>query len=407
MSDQPKSDTTPRPDLELARAVVEQKLAAQEEIDSCMSEISGSEDSLADMLVTRQIVTPNQLKRVSTLVEAARGQQIPGYQILGKLGSGAMATVFKARQLSLDRLVAIKVLPRKLSENADYVQRFYKEGKAAARLNHSNIVQAYDVGEAGGFHYFVMEYVEGHSLHDELTNGKQFDEADAIGVTLQIAHALAHAHAQGLIHRDVKPKNIMVTPDGTVKLADMGLARVATDVQAAHAEAGRAYGTPYYISPEQIRGELDIDSRADIYSLGATLYHLITRRVPFEAPTPAGVMHRHLKDPLTPPDHLNPNVSVGLAEVVETMMAKDRDRRYGSARDLIMDLEALQRGEPPLQAHRQVSSNVLAGLTEGASEETQLAMPVPTAGNSLLAWIIALAALLGISLLLNVILLAS
>ena len=408
MSDEAKSEATPPKDHDLARAVIEQKLATQEEIDACVGDTDAGDQTLAGVLVSRQIVTPNQLKRVSELVEAARGQQIPGYQILCKLGSGAMATVFKARQLSLDRMVAIKVLPRKLSENVDYVQRFYKEGKAAARLNYSNIVQAYDVGESGGFHYFVMEYVEGHSLHDELADGKQFTEAEAIDVTLQIAQALAHAHSQGLIHRDVKPKNIMVTPEGTVKLADMGLARVATDIQAAHAEAGRAYGTPYYISPEQIRGELDIDCRADIYSLGATLYHLITRRVPFEAPTPAGVMHRHLKDPLTPPDHLNPDVSVGLAEVVEGMMAKDRDRRYASASDLIMDLQSLQRGEPPLQAHRQVSTSVLTGLAEGgASDETQLAMPVPVAGNSLMGWIILLVTLLVISVVLNILLLAN
>jgi len=406
-ADEYKENTTASEpaDQELARIVVEQKLATQQEVDEGLAAAAVSDETLAGVLLARELVTPGQLHRVRATLEATRGQQIPGYQILGKLGSGAMATVFKARQLSLDRLVAIKVLPRKLSENADYVQRFYREGKAAARLNHPNIVQAYDVGEAGGFHFFVMEYVEGQTLHQMLSEGKTFTEAEAVDVTLQIAKALAHAHSQGLIHRDVKPKNIMIAPDGRAKLADMGLARVTTDVQAAQAEAGRAYGTPYYISPEQIRGELNIDARADIYSLGATLYHLVTRRVPFEAPTPAGVMHKHLKETLVPPDHINADLSVGLAEVVEAMMAKDRKVRYTAADDLILDLEALQRGQPPLQAHKQVSSSVLTGLASGgASDDTQLAM-APPAESSLMTWVVLLAVILAISVALNVVLL--
>jgi serine/threonine protein kinase len=325
-----KSDTnTPRPEDELARLLIEQKLATSQEIETCLKQSAGGE-AFEDVLVGRGVVTTSQLARARVTLEASRGQQIPGYQIIAKLGSGAMATVFKARQLSLDRMVAIKVLPRKLSESTDYVERFYREGKAAAKLNHPNIVQAIDVGEAGGFHYFVMEYVEGHTLYDELQANKGFSEAEAMRVILQIARALEHAHSQGFIHRDVKPKNIMIATDGTAKLADMGLARAAEDAQAAQAEAGKAFGTPYYISPEQIRGEIDIDFRADIYSLGATLYHLVTGRVPFDAPTPAGVMHRHLKDPLVPPDHINTELSAGMGEIVEVMMAKERRRRYAS-----------------------------------------------------------------------------
>ena len=414
MTDPEKSsaNSIPSPEVEFARLVVEQKLATQEEVDACLASQAetppDSNASLAGVMVAKHVITPSQLERLKALLEVSRGQQIPGYQILSKLGSGAMATVFKARQISLDRLVAIKVLPRKLSENTDYVQRFYKEGKAAALLNHANIVQAFDVGEAGGFHYFVMEYVEGHTLHDELAAGKQFTEAEAINVVLQVARALDHAHGQGLIHRDVKPKNIMFMADETAKLADMGLARATTDIQAAHAEAGRAYGTPYYISPEQIRGEVDIDCRADIYSLGATLYHLVTRRVPFEAPNPAGVMHKHLKEPLTPPDHLNPDLSVGLAEVVECMMAKDRSKRYGSVADLVVDLEALQRGEAPLQARMQLRTGVLTCLAgTPANDETQLALTLPREANPLLTWVIVLALVALISVVLNIILIVS
>jgi len=369
---QERSDKAPGSsiDTELGRLVVEQRLATQGEVDHCRSlqaQDSG-ETTLAAILVNEGIVTERQIARVKTTIEASRGQQIPGYQILAKLGAGAMATVFKARQLSLDRIVAVKVLPRKLSENLEYVERFYKEGKAAAKLNHPNIVQAIDVGEAGGYHYFVMEYVEGHTLGEELAEGKVFSEAEALRIILQIGRALEHAHRQGFMHRDVKPKNIMMTNEGVAKLADMGLARAASDVEAAQAEAGKAYGTPYYISPEQIRGEVDIDFRADIYSLGATLYHLVTGRVPFQAPTPAAVMHKHLKEPLVPPDHVNTNLSAGLGEVVEVMMAKDRNRRYASTSDMLMDLEAIAAGKPPLQARKQFDAGALTGLVDEAAE---------------------------------------
>jgi serine/threonine-protein kinase len=303
--------------------------------------------------------------------------------------------------------VAIKVLPKKLSENAEYVERFYKEGKAAARLNHANIVQAFDVGEANGYHYFVMEYVEGHTLFDEMSEGKVFAEADALKVIIQIARALEHAHSRGLIHRDVKPKNIMMTKSGVAKLADMGLARAASDAQAAQAEAGRAFGTPYYISPEQIRGEVNIDFRADIYSLGATLYHLVTGRVPFEGPTPAAVMHMHLKEPLIPPDHLNTSLSSGLGEVVEVMMAKDPNRRYASTKDLLIDLEAIAAGQPPLQARKTINSSVLSQLGQEQSEGTDTVELPSTDTRNLKIFLIIAAAALAVSLIVNIIQLVS
>jgi serine/threonine protein kinase len=399
-------------DTELGRLVIEQKLATQSEVDHCLAlrtRKQAEEDSqlsLASFLVGEGMVTERQIQRIKQTIEASRGQQIPGYQILSKIGAGAMATVFKARQISLDRIVAIKVLPRKLSENAEYVERFYKEGKAAAKLNHANIVQAFDVGESGGYHYFVMEYVEGHTLHDELNAGKVFSEPEALQIVLQIARALEHAHKQGLIHRDVKPKNIMITNDGMAKLADMGLARAVTDAEAAAAEAGRAYGTPYYISPEQIRGDVDIDFRADIYALGGTLYHLVTGRVPFQGPTPAAVMHKHLKEPLVPPDHVNTKLSAGLGEVVETMMAKDRDRRYASTSDLLLDLEAIAAGRPPLQARKHLDAGVLTGLADEAATKPPAPEAPAAPSANLTMYLVVLGAALALSLILNILLLA-
>jgi len=255
-----------------------------------------------------------------------------------------------------DRIVAIKVLPRRFSEKSDYIRRFFKEGKIAAKLNHNNIVQAIDVGEAGGLYYFVMEYVEGKTLYDDLSKGKVFKESEAIEVVIQIANALAHSHDQGMIHRDVKPKNIMINTEGIVKLADMGLARETSDLKAAKHEEGKAFGTPYYIAPEQIRGEVSIDGRADIYALGATLFHMVTGRV-----------RKHLKEPLTPPDHINTLLSAGISEVIEVMMAKKKKERYTNVEELLIDLEAIRNGQPPLRARQKFNIGALEQLEQGLS----------------------------------------
>ncbi len=358
-------------DSAVARFVVEHKLASDDEVKRCIARKQdlvsrGKKVSLASVLVEQGVMTAAQAKRLETSEDSATrpAQQIPGFQILDKLGSGAMATVYKAKQLSLDRLVAIKVLPPRLSQNPEFVDRFYKEGKAAAKLNHNNIVQAIDVSEAAGRHYFVMEFVDGHTLYDEMAKGKVFSESEALDIIMQIGRALDHAHERGFVHRDVKPKNIMITKERVAKLADMGLAREVSDKEAAMAEAGRAFGTPYYISPEQVRGEVNIDFRADIYSLGATFYHLVTGRYPFEGPTPTAVMHKHLKERLIPPDHINTKLSAGIGEIIEVMMAKRPEDRYASTKDLLRDLEAVARGEAPLQARKRYNSDLLRGLAE-------------------------------------------
>lgn len=362
----------------LGRMAVEKGLATPEEVQRCIEQQRESGDpnqqSLADLMVASGVVTRRQIDRLKPEVEEQRaGQQIPGYVILAKLGSGAMATVYKARQLSLDRLVAIKILPQRYMNNQQFIERFYAEGKAAAKLNHPNIVQAIDVNKAGDYHYFVMEYVEGHTVFDDITKKGRYGEAEALQVILQIARALLHAHKAGFIHRDVKPKNIMITPSGEAKLADMGLARAVSDREAADAEAGKAYGTPYYISPEQIRGEVNVDFRADIYSLGATLYHMITGRVPFEGSNPSAVMHKHLKAELVPPDHLNAKLSSGICEIIEVCMAKDPKQRYGSTSDLLEDLAAVAKGEPPLQARKMFDLSNLQALEKGNSpDQTQM-----------------------------------
>jgi len=356
-------------DTMLGRIVVEQGLATKEEVlqarerHRTLDDLKGK--SLAQILIESDFITQRQLQRLRSQLEAERsGQQIPGYRILGKLGAGAMATVFKATQLSLDRPVAIKVLPRKYSQNAEFIARFYAEGRIAAQLNHPNIVGAYDVGQAGEFHYFVMEYVEGVTVYDQILRNKRFTEAEALDIIIQIAEALEHAHAKGLIHRDVKPKNIMITPRGVAKLADMGLARAVSDKDAAEAEAGKAYGTPYYISPEQIRGEKNVGPPADIYSLGATLYHMVTGAVPFDGKSPSAVMHKHLKAELVPADHVNPKLSAGVGQIIDMMMAKSRRARYQNCTDLLSDLRAVRRGDPAVIARPTVAAQDLDQLAQ-------------------------------------------
>ncbi|MEO1512341.1 MAG: serine/threonine-protein kinase, partial [Planctomycetota bacterium] len=215
-------------DTIVGRMVVEQKLATADEVRHCVEQAKSddaSDRSLAELLVSNDYITKRQLTRLRELAEAERSsQQIPGYQLKGKLGAGAMATVYKAKQLELDRTVAVKILPRKHSANPQFIQRFYDEGRAAASLNHPNIVQAIHIGNVGDLYYFVMEYVDGRTVHDDIVANKRFAEAEAIEVAIQVAEALDHAHERGLIHRDVKPTNVLVADDGHLLLSDFGLA---------------------------------------------------------------------------------------------------------------------------------------------------------------------------------------
>ena len=362
-----------------------------------------------------KVLTRSQMTRLmQEKGEGTRKLEIPGYQILDRLGQGSMGAVFKARQLSVDRYVAVKVLLNSLAQNKEYIKRFEREAKIAARLSHNNVVNAIDAGEVGGRFYFVMEYVEGLTIKDHLLKHKIFEEKEAIRIVLAVAEALKHAGHRGLVHRDIKPENVILTRDGGVKLADLGLARLTDDEKWGLSEAGMAIGTPYYISPEQVRGQTDIDIRADIYSLGATFYHMVTGRVPYGGETPSEVMRKHVNPrvQLVPPDHLNTRLSSGLGMVIETMLAKNREHRYATPDDLILDLKCLMQGESPMIAGQNLES--LQALTQGDSnheepqESSELRM-VELAGivNNRNQIIVAIAMLLAVSVITNVILLTT
>ncbi|MSR40345.1 MAG: serine/threonine protein kinase [Phycisphaerales bacterium] len=398
-------------DTLIGKIVVERGLVSADELQQCAhiarsrTEANGFPVSLTELLLENEYVTKRQIDRLRTDLEAVRStQQIPGYQIIRKLGAGAMATVFLAKQLSLDRFVAIKVLPKKFSSNQTFIDRFYREGRAAARLNDANIVGALDVGQAGEHHYFVMEYVDGETLHDRILERKRIPEREALVLIRQVASALKHAHEMGFVHRDIKPKNIMLTKSGVAKLADLGLARAMSDREAAEAEAGRAFGTPYYISPEQIRGAVEIGPPADLYGLGATFYHMLTGRVPFDGTTPSQVMHKHLKVTPTPPDHINTSLSEPTALIVEMMLRKDPRDRYQTANELLIDLDCAAAGRSPEYARAAVDLAKLANDTAPTGDE---ATSVRRIGTPVSVGFIVLVAVAVISVILNLALVAA
>ncbi len=267
---------------------------------------------------------------------ASGGEQIAGYRLLDRIGEGAMGAVYRARQLSLDRDVAIKVLSPDLAQDDVHVQRFMTEARAVARLNHTNIISGIDIGESAGVRYLVMEYADGLTVADLLERGGALDEERALSITQQMARALDHAHKAGLIHRDVKPANILLTQDGVAKLSDFGLARLELDNEA----VARRMGTPDYISPEQARGDGAVDERTDLYSLGATLFHMLTGRPPFVGADASAVLAQHLTAPAPSVLDDDPTIDERTAELVARLLSKDPAAR-GRAKEIAEAIDAL------------------------------------------------------------------
>src|SRR5262249_25375933 len=255
-----------------------------------------------------------------------------------------MGKVYRARNVTLERIVALKMLAPVFCADEAFVQRFLKEARSAARLNHPNIVQIYDFGSVNGIYYLAMEYVKGESLRAYVKRGR-LNERDAVAVIREAVRPLAIAHAEGIVHRDIKPDNIMLTTKGELKIVDLGIAKRLDEDQDL-TQTGQAVGTPQYISPEQVKG-LRVDARADIYSLGATFYHLLTGRPPFKGTSAAMVMTMHLTEPLPDPRTFEPNLSEGVCRILRKMLAKEREQRYSDVAALDLDLYRLQRGEMP------------------------------------------------------------
>ena len=272
--------------------------------------------------------------------------RIDGYEILERLGQGGTSSVWKARQVSLQRLVVIKVLSEQFAQSVADIKQFRLEARLAANLKHSGIVQVYDFGQfgEGRRYYFVMEYISGYSVGEWMRRKQILPEPDALVVVHGVASALRYAwDSARVVHCDLKPDNIMVDGDGTIKLTDLGLAQVVSNIGLA---AGRQEefiaGTPNYMSPEQVRGDVKLDCRSDIYSLGMTLFHMLTGQLPFVGMTAEDVMDKQVSEPLPPIRQVNPAVSSGAAQLVARMTAKQPDDRHQTWDEVLADVSALE-----------------------------------------------------------------
>ncbi|MEI6971256.1 MAG: serine/threonine-protein kinase, partial [bacterium] len=273
--------------------------------------------------------------------------QIPGLELLEKLGEGGMATVWKARQISLDRIVAIKILSPRLAGDKDDAARFLKEAQAMAALKHPGIIQVYDAGVHEGMYYFVMEFVAGYSVGDWIRRKTRISEGDALLTVDYVAEALDYAwQTQRMIHCDIKPDNIMIDADGTIKVADLGLSKtIGTPGQIA--ESDEVVGTPNFMSPEQVMGESDLDCRADIYSLGAMLYHMVTGKLPFREFGEAEAMEQQVTGKIPDAIDLNPDLSMGTCWLIEKMLAKDKNYRHEDWNAVMSDVGRVLAGRMP------------------------------------------------------------
>jgi serine/threonine-protein kinase len=268
------------------------------------------------------------------------GKKLKDYCVLRRLGRGAMAEVYLAQQVSLDRQVALKVLNAELAHDPTYVQRFQQEARAAAALIHAGIVQIYEVGQDEGVHFIAQEYVPGRNLGEVIKSQGRLAPGVTLDILRQVAAALSKAASEGIVHRDIKPENIMLARSGEVKVADFGLARAQGTEGLNLTQIGITMGTPLYMSPEQIEGR-SLDSRSDIYSLGVTAYHALSGAPPFEADTPLAVAVQHLNQPPTPLDKRQANVPKSVARVVERMLAKRPGDRFADPAALLRELHML------------------------------------------------------------------
>jgi serine/threonine protein kinase len=269
-------------------------------------------------------------------------KRLGGFEILGRIGKGGMGTVYKARQVSLNRSVALKILSKALAANEDFVKRFIREARSAATIHHPNIVEAYDVGLAEGYYYFAMEYVDGEGLDAVLRREVTLEQGRAAGIMEQVCSALAAAHEAGIVHRDIKPSNIMFDSKGQVRVTDFGLAkRIEGDISVT--ADGQALGTPAYVAPEMAKGG-EADARSDLYSLGATMFHALAGRPPFVGKSFSEVLIKPAPEPPPLLSSLAPRVDRRLCHIIDRLLRKNPDGRYPSAKALLDDLHTRRQG---------------------------------------------------------------
>ncbi len=330
--------------------------------------------------------------------------QIGDYKIVKKLGKGGMGEVFLAHQISLDRTAALKVLSKQLAGKEDFIKRFYREARAMAKIDHPNAVRVYEVREDLGIHYVAMEFVDGQSMQKWMDQLGKLSVGDAVHVVMRCAEALQSAHGQNMIHRDIKPDNVMLTSKGAVKVADFGLAK-ALDDDLSMTQSGTGLGTPYYMAPEQARNAKHVDGRADIYALGVTLYYFVTGNLPFTGNSTIEVIQNKELGRYTPARKQNSQVSERLELVIDKMMMKDAEHRFKDCAEMMKALAALNLENPSLSfidapdkvvatstaslrspaAKTQVSKSV---LPKTSAEDAAAAEKQKLAGQSATVWFV-------------------
>ncbi|MHC4503852.1 MAG: protein kinase domain-containing protein, partial [Planctomycetota bacterium] len=340
--------------LERGYLTAEQLDEAKEDQRKIRDEM-GIEESLAQILLGKKWLTEDRANelRKAVAVETGAVRMVGGYEIVARLGRGGMGTVYKARKLDSGEYVALKILPPSLASE-DLVARFRREAEITQGLSSDNIVGCVEFGfdKKRRCHFCALEFVKGEDLARRIKRKGKLPEAEAIGIATQMTMALEHAHHNGLVHRDVKPANIMVTRDRKALLLDLGLARPTSQEDVRLTQSGAFVGSASYASPEQARGSDEVDIRSDIYSLGATVYHVVTGSAPFEGETMLAVLQSQISGTVPWPAEITPELSEGLCRVIAKMMAKSPDDRYQTPDDLHRDLDLVAAGEEPEVSER-------------------------------------------------------
>ncbi|MBN1809673.1 MAG: serine/threonine protein kinase [Planctomycetes bacterium] len=321
---------------------------------------------LASMMVLDGFIDRAYADRLRREVASTYKPTILGhYELIARVGEGGMGGVYAAFDKRTGERVAVKVLRKSLARNRNFLRRFFKEAEASLSMRHPNIVRGLDVGEDNGFHYFVMDYVEGKDTDQLVRENGPFDVYDALKIIAEVTRALSCAHRRGMVHRDVKPANIIIDKSGLVRLADFGLIKDLSE-DSRLTNTGVAMGTPHFISPEQATGHGKVDHRADLYSLGATLYFLLCGHPPFDGTTPAEIACKHVSARHTPIRRLMPSIPTTVERLVEILLSKEPRDRYQSATRLLRDIEDILAGRRARYlAHKKVR-RYSAGRVDGS-----------------------------------------
>jgi serine/threonine protein kinase len=313
------------------------------------------------------------------------------FELKRRLGKGGMGYVYLAKQVSLDRVVAVKTLTKELAKQEDFVKRFQREAMAMAKIDHNNVVKVYAVDSFKGIHFVAIEYIDGKSIQDWIDKLGQLSIPDAVHIAVVCAEALRHAHSKNMVHRDIKPDNILLTSKGIIKVADFGLAKVM-DEDVSMTQSGQGLGTPLYMAPEQARSAKHVDHRCDIYALGATLYHLLTGQLPYNGGSTLELIIAKEKGIYTSAKKQRAEIPERLDLIIDKMMAKNPDHRYKSCEEVVRDLSALGMHEQPLSfiegaeppaGNRRVQSPTMAAMGSTITGTAGgLTMPSSGAQNS-------------------------